>query len=173
MPSHAEQQILTLLDKKQGSVEAVAQALGVSTSYISRIKRRLWVQPDNALLPVRQPETPDEVIKALLPPNVDATQKLRDTALEKLQELVENNQADAKLLAKIIQTCWKYEGSLRAVAQPAINVIDNRKQVFQATLVDSLGKLSVEALRALSGVPEPITHNIIDITPGKEEEWQS
>jgi hypothetical protein len=157
MPTPAEQRVLEALDQKTGNVAAVATMLGLSNSFVNRIKKALWVQPDAALTP--QPEQapqPVDLLKQLVPPNIEGVTQLRDAAITQLQTLVPG--ATVREATALLEVLLKYEASLQRVLLPAVNVFqDNRTQTVTVTaLVDKLAGLDADTLRGLANVPEPV-----------------
>lgn len=156
MPTPAEIRVLEALDQKTGNVQAVAQLLGLSDSFVNRIKKGLWQKPDAALTPAPSGHTPVDLLKQLIPPNVEGVTKLRDATIAQLQTLIPG--ATVREATAVLEVLLKYEAALSKALMPAVNVFqDNRTQTVQINqLVDKLAAMDPETLRHLANVPEPL-----------------
>lgn len=166
----AEQRIITELNKTGGNVAEVARTLGTSDSYIYRIKRELWKPGDETLERSMVPVETATSLTAVLPPDVPAMRHLRDQTIRVLNKALSSLEgADGILIDlgevnKLLKTILQYEGALRQQVTPALNIFqDNRQNIQINNLVDELGKLSPDTLRAFDGVPEPVIIDVGDI----------
>ncbi len=158
MPTPSQQRILDSLHVNQGNVKVVAEDLGMSVSIVNRVKKNLWQPQDTAIVP-HEPvaiEKAKEAIEEVLPTNFAAVAALRDEAIDKLRELVNNGLVDARDLTNIANAILKYEREVYKVVTPAVGVLNDNRQIHFNGLVDKLTELSPEALRVLSGVPNPV-----------------
>jgi hypothetical protein len=157
LPTNAEQQVLAVLDQYQGNVQVAARELGTSESWVNRTKLAYWRPKDTALtvqVPAKELDA-EESISALMPTNFSAIVKLRDTVIAKLQEVVDQTVDPAELI-KLMNVTLKYERDVHKVTDPALGVFQDNRQIHIHTLVDKLTEMSPEALRTLTGVPEPL-----------------
>lgn len=155
----AKQEILDLLDQTSGNVQAVAKRLGVSNSYVSRIKRKEWKPSDpelgRALAPAENREVApaSEQIMSVLAPNIPLVQQLRDDTLRQLNDQVQSGTLDERATVRLIEVLLRYENALRTSVQPKVNVFNDNRGSLQV-LVKHLEEMSPDSLRALAGVDE-------------------
>jgi hypothetical protein len=156
LPTPSEQRVLDQLDIVQGNVQVVAQDLGVSPSWVNRIKVGLWRPKDTALQVAEPDPDPQEHLNELLPTNYSEVAALRDDVIAELRRLIKGRVLEGKVLVAASNVLLKYEREVHKIAAPAIGVFNDNRQVHFNTLVDKLGEMPAGSLRALSGVPEPL-----------------
>lgn len=153
--SQVEITILDKLTEYGGDVSKVADELALSHSWVSRVKKNKWTPAqtldlgDNFKSPaVRQAD----VVNAILPPNINEVQTLRDLTLGDLVDRITRRELTATESIRMLKVLLEYELSLRSVLQPAVNVFqDNRQNNVQVNnLVDRLAELHPDVLRSLS-----------------------
>jgi len=167
-PSHAETQILQQLDAHNGNVDLVAKEIGVSSSWISRIKKsHNWQPKDDALIvppPASIKPTDDNEVVPYLAPDIERVTALRTSVLDKLTDSVEDlRPRDA---VKLLEVLLMYENSMRATMTPNLSIYnDHRKQTVHVNqLADALrDRLDIDQLRAAAGVPAPLDIEIIEM----------
>lgn len=143
-----------MLKQKSGNVAAVAAELFMSKSFVSRIKKRYEA------LPAPEPKAEidaEEMLEALLPPNVKDVRELRDLTIADLQKRLTVGLMSDKEAVKLLNVLLRYETSLRSVANPASAQLTQYNQKTEINvLVNELKEMTPDALRALSGAPQPL-----------------
>lgn len=156
-----EQSIVELLQTKSGNVNAVAEELGLSNSYVSRIKRKHLKEiheiPETT---VQLPAAMNREARDLLPPDIKRIEGLRSKAVDTLFEQIDRGAVEPKDIVRLLEVILRYETNINRVNTPTQNNFfqDNRNQI----LVDKLADMDPEQLRALAGMPDPIDLKIID-----------
>lgn len=140
-------QVLHLLDEHRGDVTRVVESLPVSAAYVYRLKTNEW-QSDLPVVPAQQ-LTSNDLLKRVIPPNIAQVTELRDLTLTQLIDRVKEGDLPVKELLAILRVLTTYETRLHDTLSPATNILDNRTSVQVVNLVDQLGNLPVEKLRAL------------------------
>jgi hypothetical protein len=159
-----------LLDLNAGDVNIVSREIGVSPSWVSRVKlAHKWVPKDPQLTaivapPPALPETThDREVVPFIAPDTVRVITLRTEVLDLLTTKVKEQDLKPREAIKLLEVLLMYENSLRATMAPNLNIYnDNRKQtVHVSALVEALSeKLDIDQLRMAAGVAAPL--NIIE-----------
>lgn len=157
-----EEQILELLKQKSGNVNAVAQILGLSNSYINRIKRKhaKELKQSRAEL-VTLPDEETLTVEVLRPNFPDVT-NLRDLTLQRLAEKVTTGEISDRDAVRLLEVILRYEAATRAVTQPRQTIYQDNRSV--QVMIEQLSAMDPTQLRALAGLPEPV---VLEIEDGK------
>lgn len=165
-----KEQVLTLLDQYNGNVDVVATELGISKSYVNRLKKSDWrpSAPAQALSPFDAPEPSNALITkddlySLVPTNVAGIAQLRDEVITQIKKLMP--EIGVKDLVKLLEVLFNYENSIKQMLRPTL-MVDRRTQnnITINTLVEKLSGVDQEQLIELAGLPlgvysGPIKHN--------------
>jgi hypothetical protein len=169
VPTPSEQRVLDKLHYVKGNVQLAATELGVSESWVNRIKVSLWAPRDTALVVADPEPEPHDFLDDILPTNFSEVAELRDEAISFLRAQLKSGLIDAKDVVGTLNVLLKYERDVHKVVAPAVGVFNDNRQVQFTNLVDKLADLQPEALRALSGVPAPMIAEGIIIEETKND----
>jgi hypothetical protein len=160
-----EEQILELLKQKSGNVKMVAMALGLSHSYVNRIKRRHAEELKRSKAEIVTLPDEDEARLEIevLKPNFPDVASLRDLTLQQLSEKVVTGEMSDRDAVRLLEVILRFESSTRANTQPKhTNIYQDNRSV--QVMIEQLSTMDTDKLRALAGLPEPV---VLEIEDGK------
>lgn len=146
MLTPAEKTVVDALDAKQGNVKAVSSILGLSISWVNRVKNQHWKPKDNIIHLPKDEKPPD-----LIPPNYYKLIELRDMTFDELAKLIREERIEARDLIQILRITLDYEKTTNSVIAPAMNIFNDNRSVNFNTLVQELSNLPDEKLKVIMG----------------------
>jgi hypothetical protein len=163
-----KEQVISLLTQYNGNVDVVATELGISKSYVNRVKKTDWQpqSPTQAIISEVSSDASNVIIstddlRTLVPTNVAGIANLRDDIIIQIKSKLPD--AALKDLIKVLEVLLNYENSIKQLLRPAL-LVDNRTQnnITINKLVDRLADLDKQQLVELADFPSGVRNGTID-----------